>query len=233
MRPTDLGMDENPGWSSGQHHFWDFYTLWDTYRTVMPLYTLILPERQREIVRCLLDIYDHRGWLPDAWTAGDYAYVQGGSNADVVIADAVVKKLGGFDVAHAYEAVKKKADVVSDNPTNTAVTFTNTRNTATFRTTSGMAVPNRWSMPTTIIVSHRSPGPWVLKTTGRDMLPDRAAGFICSIPGPVSSGPRMPKEIGCLGFSPVFRRPDYWNGPYFYEVLRGTTRPMCLTTCSG
>lgn len=113
--PTDM-TGENPLWKSNKPHFWDHYCLWDVFRSVMPLYTLIVPEQQERIVQSLLDIYDHRGWLPDAWLAGGYGCMQGGSNADVVLADAVVKGLKGFDIGKVYEAIKKDAEVASDNP---------------------------------------------------------------------------------------------------------------------
>jgi predicted alpha-1,2-mannosidase len=113
--PHDL-TGENVWWRSPEPHYEDFYTLWDTFRTVNPLMTLIQPQRQRDMIRSLLDTYDHTGWLPDARVAGHNGSTQGGSNGDVVIADAVVKGLGGFDTAKAYQAIKKDGDVESDDP---------------------------------------------------------------------------------------------------------------------
>jgi len=115
LMPTEI-TGENPVWKSDKPHFWDHYAIWDVFRSVMPLYTLIIPKKQEEIIQSLLDIYDHKGWLPDAWIAGDYAQVQGGSNADVVIADAVVKGLKGFDIEKAYQAILKDGEVISDQP---------------------------------------------------------------------------------------------------------------------
>lgn len=113
--PHDLSGD-NAWWASSEPHYEDFYTLWDTFRTVHPLLTLIEPQRQRDMVRSLLDTYVHTGWLPDARVAGANGMVQGGTNGDVVIADAVVKHLGGFDLDLAYAAVKKDGDVEADDP---------------------------------------------------------------------------------------------------------------------
>ena len=115
--PHDLSGD-NPWWTSNEPHYEDFYTLWDTFRGVHPLLTLIEPQRQRDIVRSLLDTYQHTGWLPDARVNGVNGLTQGGSNGDVLIADAVVKHLGGFDTALAYEAIKKDGDVESPQPMN-------------------------------------------------------------------------------------------------------------------
>jgi len=115
IMPTDV-TGENPRWQSTEPHYWDHYCLWDVFRSVMPLHTLIIPQHQSGVIRSLLDIYKHAGWLPDAWIAGDYSDIQGGTNADVVITDAIVKKLPGIDLQRALEAMKKNAEVQSDNP---------------------------------------------------------------------------------------------------------------------
>ncbi len=115
--PHDLSGD-NAWWESTEPHYEDFYTLWDTFRGVHPLLTLIEPQRQRDIIRSLLDTYKHTGWLPDARVNGVNGLTQGGSNGDVAVADAVTKHLGGFDIDLAYEAIKKDGDVQSPDPMN-------------------------------------------------------------------------------------------------------------------
>ena len=113
--PHDL-TGENVWWQSTEPHYEDFYTLWDTFRTLHPLLTVIQPDAQRGMIRSLIDTYRHTGWLPDARIAGANGMTQGGSNGDVVVADAVVKNLGGFDVRTAYEAIRKDGEVESDLP---------------------------------------------------------------------------------------------------------------------
>lgn len=114
IMPHDL-TGENAGWHSDglsdAPHYEDFYTLWDTFRTLHPLLTLIEPERQSAMVQSLLDTYTHTGWLPDARIAGANGMTQGGSNGDVLVADALVKHLPGIDAQVAYEAVRKDAEV--------------------------------------------------------------------------------------------------------------------------
>ena len=117
LMPHDLS-GENVWWRSAEPHYEDFYTLWDTFRTQNPLLTLIEPPRERDIVRSLLDTYTHAGWLPDARIAGATGPSQGGSNGDVVVADAIVKDLGGFDRSLALDALLKDGDVQSDDPLN-------------------------------------------------------------------------------------------------------------------
>lgn len=115
--PHDL-TGENVWWQSDEPHYEDYYTLWDTFRTLHPLLTLIEPERQRDMVRSLVDTYRHTGWLPDARIAGSNGMTQGGSNGDVLIADAMVKGLEGIDYQTAYQALVKDAEVESDRPLN-------------------------------------------------------------------------------------------------------------------
>jgi predicted alpha-1,2-mannosidase len=117
LMPHDLS-GENVWWRSDESHYEDFFTIWDTFRTLNPLLTLIQPQRQRDMVRSLLDTYKHTGWLPDARIAGATGPSQGGSNCDVLIADAMVKGLGGFDEKLALEALLKDGDVQSDDPMN-------------------------------------------------------------------------------------------------------------------
>lgn len=113
VMPHDL-TGENAWWRSDEPHYEDFYTLWDTFRTLHPLLTVIQPERQRDMVRSLVDTYRHTGWLPDARIAGSNGLTQGGSNGDVLIADAIVKGLKGIDYETAYQALLKDAN--TDSP---------------------------------------------------------------------------------------------------------------------
>jgi predicted alpha-1,2-mannosidase len=112
VMPHDLSGD-NAWWRSREPHYEDFYALWDTSRTVNPLLTLIARRQQARIVRSLIDTWRHTGWLPDARVAGNNGLVQVGSNAVVVIADALSKRLPGVPVRAAYRAVRKDAEVDS------------------------------------------------------------------------------------------------------------------------
>ncbi len=113
--PHDLA-GENAWWDSDEPHYEDFYAIWDTFRTHFPLLTLIQPERQRDMVRSLVDTYEHTGWMPDSRIAGANGMTQGGSNGDVVVADALVKGVKGIDYAKAYAALVKNAEVESARP---------------------------------------------------------------------------------------------------------------------
>jgi predicted alpha-1,2-mannosidase len=108
VMPTDITGD-NPRWTNDEPHFWDFYAIWDTFRCTNSLWTLIATEDHVRMLRCLVDIYRHDGWLPDSWVVGRLSQVQGGTNADMVLGEAIVKGLKGFDWETAYEAIRKDA----------------------------------------------------------------------------------------------------------------------------
>jgi predicted alpha-1,2-mannosidase len=110
LMPTDR-TGENPGWQSGEPYYDDYYCIWDTFRTSSPLLTLISPDRQRDILRSLIDIYHHTGYMPDARSGNDNGRTQGGSNANVVVADAFVKGLKGIDYETAFAAMVHDAEV--------------------------------------------------------------------------------------------------------------------------
>lgn len=110
LMPSDR-TGECPLWNDPTPYYDDYYAIWDTYRTSMPLITIIDPCRQRDIVNSLLTIYKRDGYMPDARSGNANGRTQGGSNADVVIADAMVKGLEGIDYNLALEAMTKDAEV--------------------------------------------------------------------------------------------------------------------------
>lgn len=111
LMPTDR-TGENPDWNgNGTPYYDDFYAIWDTFRATSPLLLLIQPDRQREIVNSLIDIYSQEGYFPDARSGNDSGVTQGGSNVDMVIADAFVKDLSGIDYRTAYAGMVKHAEV--------------------------------------------------------------------------------------------------------------------------
>jgi predicted alpha-1,2-mannosidase len=112
--PADV-TGEVQGWNPKVPHFWHIYCIWDTYHTLNPLYTLIVPQKQAELIRCLVSIQQKHGWLPDSWYANDYTHIQGGTHADIVIGDAFVKDLKGFNREEAYAAIRKNATVPGPN----------------------------------------------------------------------------------------------------------------------
>lgn len=95
----------------GDHYYVDF-SLWDTYRTLHPLYTIIAPERQSELIRSLLVMYDHSGRLPLRVTyMNHHTNIMIGDHAVPVITDSYLKGIRDYDVEKAYEAIRLNAMV--------------------------------------------------------------------------------------------------------------------------
>lgn len=85
------------------------YSLWDTYRNVHQLLTLVYPERQMEMVQTMLDMYREHGWLPKWELFGRETLTMEGDPSIPVIVDTWMKGLRDFDVDLAYEAMYKSA----------------------------------------------------------------------------------------------------------------------------
>ncbi len=102
---------ENSKWNSPAPYYDDFYAIWDTYRCMNPLLALIGGNVQQDIVNSLVDIYKYEGYMPDARSGDDNGRTQGGSNCDILIADAFVKGLKGIDYETALKAMIKNAEV--------------------------------------------------------------------------------------------------------------------------
>jgi predicted alpha-1,2-mannosidase len=107
---------ENSLWNSTEPSYDDFFTLWDLFRCSTPLWQILQPKPYEEIIRGLIDIWRHEGFLPDARSSQFTGRTQGGSNAENVLADAYVKGVRG-DVhwEDAFEAMKTDAEVVPPN----------------------------------------------------------------------------------------------------------------------
>ena len=108
LMPVDKS-GENPKWTE-KPYYDDYYAIWDTYRTSTPLITLLDEAREAAIVNSLLNIYKREGYMPDARSGDCNGRTQGGSNAEVVIADAFMKGVKGIDYNFALQAMLKDAE---------------------------------------------------------------------------------------------------------------------------
>jgi predicted alpha-1,2-mannosidase len=84
------------------------YSMWDTFRALHPLLTLIAPEQVSPMIRSLLQMYDEGGWMPK-WPNPTYSNIMIGTPADSIIADAFVKGFRDYDLKKAYAAIYKDA----------------------------------------------------------------------------------------------------------------------------
>lgn len=115
LMPSDR-TGENPLWKSSEPYYDDYYAIWDTFRASNPLISLIDQKRQEDVIRSLIDIYSHEGYMPDARSGNYNGLVQGGTNSDMLIADAWIKGLKNIDYAKAYQAMIKNAEVEPEKP---------------------------------------------------------------------------------------------------------------------
>lgn len=111
ISPQDY-TGENPLWDSAEPYYDSYYCIWDSFRSIHQLITLLDPQSQALMVRSLIDIYVHEGKLPDCRMSLCKGFTQGGSNADIVLADSYLKNItAGVDWNKAYEAVVSDAEV--------------------------------------------------------------------------------------------------------------------------
>ncbi|MBP3432283.1 MAG: GH92 family glycosyl hydrolase [Alistipes sp.] len=93
------------------------FSLWDTYRNLHQLLTLVYPERQLDMVRSMVEMSKEWGWLPRWELYGRETFTMEGDPAIPVIVDSYLKGLRDFDVEAAYEAMKRSATTPGkDNP---------------------------------------------------------------------------------------------------------------------
>lgn len=92
------------------------FSLWDTYRNLHQLMTLIYPKQQSDMIKSMLDMYDENGWLPKWELNATETFTMVGDPAAIVIADSYLKGIQDFDINKAYAAMLKSADQVDDNP---------------------------------------------------------------------------------------------------------------------
>jgi predicted alpha-1,2-mannosidase len=92
------------------------FSLWDTYRNLHQLMSLVYPRQQSNMVKSMLQIYDESGWLPKWELNATETTTMVGDPAGIVIADTYLKGIQDFDVEKAYYAMVKSADQIEGNP---------------------------------------------------------------------------------------------------------------------
>ena len=103
-RGADGRTYENPGYET-----YTTFSLWDTYRAAMPLFTIFQPERYIGFINTMLAIYKEQGKLPVWHLHGCETNCMVGNPGIPPVADAMVKEFEGFDYGLAYEAMKASA----------------------------------------------------------------------------------------------------------------------------
>lgn len=91
------------------HNRYTIFSLWDTYRNLHQLMSLVFPERQEDMVSSMVDMYKEWGWLPKWELFGRETFTMEGDPAIPVISDTWLKGIKGFDVEAAYDAAVKSS----------------------------------------------------------------------------------------------------------------------------
>ena len=102
------GFDGATHVTAGYAYYSDF-SLWDTFRTVHPLYMLIARTEQDAMLRSLLRMAEQSGRFPRWASGGGHADSMLGFPAAITVAESYLKGLTGFGAAGAYTLLKSQA----------------------------------------------------------------------------------------------------------------------------
>lgn len=96
--------------------YYEDYSMWDTYRALHPLVNLLFPTKGGDMMQSLVHKYEQGGWLPIFPCWNSYTAAMIGDHCIAAIGDAYVKGIRNFDVAKAYEGMRKNAFETPSNP---------------------------------------------------------------------------------------------------------------------
>ena len=99
------GLDQNIHVSDGFSNY-TIFSLWDTYRALHPLFNILQPKRNNDMIKSMLAHYEQsvHKMLPIWSHYANENWCMIGYHAASVIADAVVKNVGDFNKRKALEA---------------------------------------------------------------------------------------------------------------------------------
>jgi len=86
------------------------FSLWDTFRTLHPLFTIIEQDKTNHLINSMLDMYKHDSLLPVWELAANETNCMIGYHSIPVIVDAWVKGIRGYNVEVALKAMIKTAN---------------------------------------------------------------------------------------------------------------------------
>lgn len=100
------GTDEILTVEKGRDEY-TIFSLWDTYRTLHPLMSLLYPKQQSDMVNSMMDSYTSGGWLPKWEIHSQETFTMVGDPAVIVLSDTYFKGIQDFDTDKALEAMEK------------------------------------------------------------------------------------------------------------------------------
>lgn len=89
--------------------YYDDFSMWDTYRTLHPLMTILEPKKSLDMIKSLIIKAQQGNWMPifPAW--GNYTGAMIGDHVSTMIADAYCRGITDFAVDTAYKYMRKNA----------------------------------------------------------------------------------------------------------------------------
>lgn len=81
-------------------------SLWDTYRAEMPLFTIMHPEKENDMMNTFIEIFENEGKLPVWHLWGCETWCMVGNPGACILGDAITKGFDGFDMDKAWNALK-------------------------------------------------------------------------------------------------------------------------------
>ena len=109
MESFEIGNVQHSMFIHQSKNRYTVFSLWDTYRNVGQLMTLLYPDKQLDMVRSMIDMYKEWGWMPKWELYGRETWTMEGDPSIPFIVDTWLKGLRDFDINTAYEAFYKSA----------------------------------------------------------------------------------------------------------------------------
>lgn len=105
-----LGMDLKIHQGCVKRPVYTVFSLWDTFRALHPLLSIIAPDLNNQFIRSLLLKHKEGGILPMWDLASNYTGTMIGYHAVSLMADAYTKGYADFDLEEAYQACLRTAE---------------------------------------------------------------------------------------------------------------------------
>jgi len=103
------GRDDNIHTTNGEFDYYTVFSLWDTYRALHPLLTIIDKKRTNDFIKTFIKQYEQGGRLPVWELSANETNCMIGYHAVSVIWDAYNKGIRDYDADKAFEAMKSIA----------------------------------------------------------------------------------------------------------------------------
>lgn len=105
-----IGMDGKVHQLAPGEHNYSTFSLWDTYRAIHPLFTILQSPRVPAMVNCLIRMSHENPQGPTVWPLqGKETNCMTGHHSVVVVAEAIAKGFPGIDARAAYAPMRWKA----------------------------------------------------------------------------------------------------------------------------